>query len=396
MPGEEEPVEDHFPIGTIVSLQGHPFFRDTDKDNTFISGDALSLSPLMIVTETFPEVTSNYSGGEKKPTLKCKCTWYSEKTGQFASTELSSFFLKKIIERPKTTDQETFASGSRVIFKTNFIELGKKKLSLKMSDNSGEEKNKTITALLAFTSPVLQVIGAIKPENKSLATGKKSRGPKKNISDLLLKCKFYSAVSEKFSEVILPAEALEAIIEVSSARIDQVNKLIADKCFLKVISPGLVFKYTLMRPSRIIYKSGNYFIEGNDYLENRMIEILLEEDSDQFTVIGEIPEQLPDYGVQDAKVSLAFVNKENLQALPQQNFWRIKYKSLNDTVTTRTIYQPTFCDYSETDEKKPKVIDYLQAKCILRDHKDRLFRIDRILRVEVLDLEFAENIKSTI
>lgn len=383
MAAEHKITTEGFPIGTIVSPQSHPFFKDTDKERTFISGDVLSLPPLMVVTETLPEGKD----------WRCKCTWYSHASGQFVSTELSSILLKKISEPSKDTTPESFSPARRVILKTNYIELGKKKLSLKLSDGPTEKANKIVTALLTFTSPVMHVIGPIKSVTKETVAGKKSTFLKRITSKQLIKCKYFNPIGEKFSEVLLPYEALEAIVEISDDRIEEVNKLIRDKCLLRIASPGQIFRQTIIKPIRIIYKSGNYFIEGDDFLENTTVEILLEEDPDQFTIIPEISQQLPDFGMDGSKVMLSFVDKANLLELPQGSFWRIKYKSLNDTVTTRTIYRPLFCDYLEMDAKKPKTIDYVEANCILRNCEKRLFRIDRILRVEVVDLLYSENFK---
>lgn len=44
---------------------------------------------------------------------------------------------------------------------------------------------------------------------------------------------------------------------------------------------------------------------------------------------------------------------------------------------------------------KSKKIGYIQAKCILRNYVERYFRIDRIQKLQVLDLTPSSNIYSS-
>lgn len=100
--------------------------------------------------------------------------------------------------------------------------------------------------------------------------------------------------------------------------------------------------------------------------------------------------------IEQKGASLVFkaINKTNLNKLNKGCYWRIKYKDFNDKITTRTIYKPFFFILGELDKEGNKIsIDYLKANCILRNHEERYFRIDRIQKIEVLDLSFSGNEK---
>ena len=95
-------------------------------------------------------------------------------------------------------------------------------------------------------------------------------------------------------------------------------------------------------------------------------------------------------------MTLKRITKSSLKELSPDKFWRIKYKDYNDVITTRTIYNPKFCMVDEPDYLgKSKKIGYIQAKCILRNYVERYFRIDRIQKLQVLDLTPSSNIYSS-
>src|SRR6218665_3967299 len=81
-----------FSIGDIVTLKSHPYVLDNSA--IIISGDHLSLPPLMIVAEI---AKSSYKVAEiKHATYKCACMWFSPKSYRFELSEIYEDQLKLI------------------------------------------------------------------------------------------------------------------------------------------------------------------------------------------------------------------------------------------------------------------------------------------------------------
>ena len=75
-------------------------------------------------------------------------------------------------------------------------------------------------------------------------------------------------------------------------------------------------------------------------------------------------------------------------------YWRIKYKDVNDTVTNRTVYDVQVIEVKEPDGLKMLKVPYLKALCLLRNGETRYFRIDRIMRLQILDVDIASPVKT--
>lgn len=386
-------------IGDIVSLQSHPFFSKTDNNSIYFSGDPETLSPLMVIVETLKETKSHFdenTGTElvKKDSYQCKCLWYSHKTAQFEDTWLSSRLLKTIVSAKEETTKLKFTYGDSVVFITSPIELGKKKVSLKQLGNTFDDKNKTVSGLTYFTSPVLQIIGFAKSESKEPFIDSRTGKIKRWIPSQLVKCKFHNLSSSKFSEILLPIEALSKIDQIQKEIIDHLNKTIKDECILLTKSTNDSFLNTFVKPLKIAFKGGNYYLEALDYLENRTLEIQIENNENQFEPIQEVIKHLPKFEEIGRKLQIIAVNKINLRKNTKGIYWRIKYKNVNDEITQRTIYNPTFFSIEELLDNGDKFqIDYVKAKCILRNHSERYFRVDRIMKVEFLQINPEENLK---
>jgi hypothetical protein len=390
-------------IGAIVALNTHPFFEQHNKDSILISGDTDALSPLMVVVETLKEgkeIFDENSGMQllQPGTYQCKCIWYSQESSQFEEAWISSRLLKLIDAQLTITDLSSLPYGTSVVFKTAPIEVSKMKVSLKQTGTNSIEKNKAVTGLVSYTSPVMQVIGTAKSDSKEPFIDPKTGKLKREISKKLIKCKYYNAVSDKFSEVQIPIEALTIVHTIHKQYLDLLEKYILKGCHLKTKSPNELFNQTIIKPTRIIYKLGNYYLEAKDYLENKTIEILIKESEEQFTLIDQEFEHLPRFEPNGNQLTIISINKDTLPDVPADNFWRIKYKDTSDNFTTRTIYNPEFFKMftSDVDEDgEPITIDYIRATCLLRNHADRYFRIDRIQKLEVLDLIVSETIKGS-
>ena len=387
-------------IGSIVALNTHPFFTGANKDLVVISGDTSTISPLMVITEILLESKSLFDenvGDQivKKGSFQYKCLWYSSKYGQFEDAWFSSRLIRFLEINDNSVGNKQFSYGKSVGFKTLNIELGKKKSTLNYADDFSKKETKTIAAMLTFSSPVMQIIGFVKSDSKEPLIDHKTGEEKRKISSQLVKCKYYNSISDKFSEVLIPIEALVVNVAINNETLNKLDTSIRDKCFFEVKSESLLFKRTIVKPLKINYKSGNYYLEAEDYLENRIIEILITPGISDYKIIDYKFDQLPNFILGKSKrLNIDWLNKETLEALPQNMYWRIKYKDYNDKVTSRTIYSPTyFVERIKDETKKFKSIDYVAAKCIRSNNEERYFRIDRIQKLEVIDIEVSENMK---
>ena len=381
-------------IGSIVAFKSHPFFSTTDLDLIFIGAESLTLSPLMVVTEIVKENKSVYEEGTgkqitDKSSLQCKCLWYSHKTGHFEDAIISSNLLKIIGTGSILNDLKDATINTSVTFKTVPIELGKKKISLKQS---GNEKNKSITGILSFTSPVMQIIGTAKSDSKEPFLDSRTGEVKRVISRQLVKCKYYNHISDKLSEAQIPIEALLKVNTFRETWLVELKEAIQKSRFLKVKSSNPTFVYTFIKPLGITYKAGNYYLESEDYLDNSIKEIIILNDN-QFDFLDYQFQHLPKFIETGENLDFKSISKSTLIELNDNHFWRIKYTDFNGITTIRTIYNPSFLkmDISENPER-PNIIDYIKATCILRKHETRYFRIDRIQTLKVLDLVASENI----
>jgi hypothetical protein len=387
-------------IGTVVSLKSHPFFTEKDPTSIFIGGEANALPPMMVVTETIKEGRSSFdesSGLEvvAKGSYQCKCVWFSTKSFQFEEVWISSIHLRTIKTFHSNRDQN-LTVGSSLILCTATIEISKKRSSLKQQGIADEQRNKSISGLLTFTSPILHVVGILRNETKPTFNTKTGE-QRKVVSAALVKCKYYNAHSDKFSEVILPAEALVDIQSLPFEKIKLVENAISNCTRLFSNSPNIRFNRTIIKPLSVVYKLGTYYVEAYDYLQNKVCEVPINSDMDQFTSVPELI-HLPRFEENGDRLDILPITKISLQRLDPRKFWRIKYKDNTGAQTVRTIYDVSYfhsmeiSNNPESEDTRVRV-EYIKATCILKNHKERYFRIDRIQTLKVLDLHKIETLR---
>jgi hypothetical protein len=401
---------DHlFQIGTIVTLSSHPYFPDLNKTiQPVLSGEPQVLPPIMVITEMVKDGRNSFEENSgiqitDKSSYQCKCVWFSQKTHQFEEAIISSKILKQI---PHSEEQleDSIKVGQTVRFITVDHELGKKKSSFKKFGNLTEDK--TITALLSFVSPLLEVIGTVRNDNKEPIFDKFNQR-KRWFTEKLIKCKYYNFFSEKFSEIVLPVETLEIARKPNRDLLMTISKAIEEGKFLKALSPKAtdnISTTTIIKPERINSRNGKYFVDCYNYLKNRTEEIpidyedVIKHDGDgvlinQFEIIEELfINELPSFNEIGQKIDFKTINKKNIDSLDEKKYWRIRYKSQNDDITERTIIKEKIFSSDiplnkedDIEDDSTKKIEYLKAKCLLRD-ADRYFRIDRIQNIKVLNL----------
>ena len=121
-----------FKVGDIVALKSHPY--QPILTEVLISGDPLLLSPLFTIIEIVKEKGDHFDkekGIRISCGFKCKCVWYSTKTGQFEEKWIYSTFLKHIYENDKKLINKPAALiGKQVSLVTYALEANKRKVSL--------------------------------------------------------------------------------------------------------------------------------------------------------------------------------------------------------------------------------------------------------------------------
>lgn len=371
-------------IGSIVSLKTHPYLKDLTT--VIISGDAQHTAPIMIVTEIFIESKNLYDEqtGDSRGKQQCKCIWYSSNNGQFEEVWISEKQLKVIEEPEDKKEQKSFAIGEIISLKTLNLELEKKKSYIK--GNGYNNENITITSLLTFVPPVMQVVGESKNESKEPLFDNKTGKPKRFVSSKFIKCNWYNPNSNKVSEKHLPIEALRTIKLANEDSLRSLHEMIVKKEYCK-------FTYKeqgqLIQPRKIIYVSGYYYLVAHDFLTNKMqeFEVLSIED---FEVVEKYyVNKSPDFDILNGDFSSKNINNLKVETIKQgiesQKYMLIVYKNKNDIFSTRTLKDYQIIDTREDD----KIIenDYLVGHCLLKDEK-RHFKVDRIQSVEILDLNY--------
>ena len=387
----------NYAVGSIVALNSHPFVTPLNMDNIIVEGEALSIPPLMIVIETLRDSKPKFdeTSGQEIANGKegnCKCLYYSHKKGTFESSWFSSRILKVIETASPVSANFSCPVGSSVILKTASTEIVKKKSSLKYSSNPKKDKENLITGILSFVSPVMQVVGSGTYDIKEPLFDSKTGEIKRKISQRTLKCKYYNNVADKFSEVFIPIEALELVESTSQDVLIKLEKAVSDRLVLNTELENQQFLRTMLRPQSICYKAGRYYLKSINLLENKIVELLIKNDFDQFKEVDEELDSLPRFTSRGKRLAIKAINVTTLKDLSNNHFWRIKYSDGQDNTTTRTIYDVEFYYLEETLEDEIVTVDYIKAKCLLRNGLERFFRIDRIQKLSVLNLAIEDTI----
>lgn len=366
-------------LGDIVALKSHPF--TATNTNVIISGDAQHISPLMVVVETLIESKNLYDEqtGDFKGKKQCKCIWFSNHN--FEEAWISSEHLKviKSEEESKEEKEVSFEIGSFVSLKTLDIELGKKKSMLKTQGYGTKEVS--MTALLSFVPPVLQVTGRSKNESKEPIFDAKTGVRKRYISKDLIKCKWYNPTLNKISEKLLPAEVLKLIPSINQELVEKIQK----SKFIKIKNGEI---HTLVKLQNISVRSGYYILITYDYLSNKIEEY----DLDKIEYEGSVESYYIRKHLDFDALGDDFTPK-NIQlqqdaiieyAIKEKKYIQIEYKNKNGGISTRTLknFQELKVKVSETDFDT-----YLVGFCMTKQDI-RHFKLERIEKICVLDLSY--------
>lgn len=375
-------------IGDVVSLKSHPY--QDNITSIIVSGEPLLLPPLMIITEQRKLQSDTSKVNYDKGAYEYMCLYFSGKTQSFEHVPIKGIHLKRIMEgtsENSLSEDEVFP-GVTVTLKTMELELAKKKSSFTYEDTSlyhGSDSS-TITALLSYLPPSLQVISVL-PHKSKYPTHKKDQEIRK-VPSLDVKCFWYNSQKESLSEQVLPIEALQMVVPANEDVIKQIIELIAKPSAIEITE--LNDSYLIM-PRLIHYRSGYYFLRGYNYVLNRITEYRIAYPNVFTEVENHIVRKAPEFKIEVNPLSASkdFIQREIVAAIADaeknKNFIRIQYRNRNDVVTTRTLKKYRYIDVEEEGKK----FGYLVGYCCLR-MDERSFRTDRIQHLEELNFQFRK------
>jgi hypothetical protein len=376
-------MEHLFNLGDIVALKSHPY--TSELQNILISGEPQLVSPLMIIVEIIKDsqdVFDEFTGVNlqlKGKTANCKCIWYSSKSSQFEEAWLSSKLLKLVKRRGKAIAKSDVID-SLVTLSTAQMELAKVKSSLNIEN---ENKRTNLNPLLSFVSPLMQVIGVPKNDKKEALFDVKTGNKKKEISEQLVKCKWFNPSSDKMSEVLIPIEALSIVPSISEAMLNEYAQYVRSKQHLTLTIEGSSYQ-TIFLPQKIKCSHGIYFIVGYDYIKNKTREFPLLKLSN-ITLVSPFVVQAPNF--KDTELNTLGFEEQNkrviTKGIQEKKYLRIRYKDKNNNLTIRTI--KNYSIESISIENNPT--EYLTGFCELRKD-ERHFQLERIQSVEILNISY--------
>ncbi|MFB9841129.1 WYL domain-containing protein [Mucilaginibacter ginsenosidivorans] len=372
-------------LGDIITLTSHAYLNDLTS--IVISGEPQFLPPLFAVVEIY-----KVQGEEGSPdSFEYKCIWFATKLQTFEYVRFKHIYVRKLTVDNSNLLVDELQPGAMVTLKTMDYELSKRKASLSLEDNTlhSGASNTTINALLTHLSPVMHVL-SIKdhkskhPKNKiehEEPEQAEIRHPSKDVM-----CFWYNSLKEKFSEIVIPIEALKLVNPINPTLLDLINEVINSAFCLRVINQEQIY---LVKPKLITYRSGYYFLRGYDYVLNRITELSIDNNSKYEKIEKFVLHSAPEFNLEQDPNSLSKdaalvdIEKKISNASTNHNYIRIKYKNRNDILSIRTIkeYKILLGREDGADYK------YLQGFCCLR-MAERVFRLDRIDNVEELDLKF--------
>jgi hypothetical protein len=386
------------PVGSIVALKPYPSGLFVEFNRISIGGDPLHVCPLMVVVEVFKERNAKYeeiSGLNLADTnsCQCKCIWFSSKSHQFEETRISSKHLDVIqsstAENQNGVDPKLIIDiGKIVTLKTTPLEIQKQKCSRdpQIYDSHLERKLK-YTSLLSFVCPPLVVVGTSKNEIKEHVLDANTGEQIRWLSNKLVKCKYFNAHSEKYSEVLVPIEALISIPTIENIGFQNVTK---GRTVLANFDTSLKgHSRTVIRFGETIYVGGFYKVEVFDEINLISSEISLENIDEYYSdFVNNAPvhskySQISSGIGKAKKVFLSYGPipkvKEILKRQGNNIFYRIKYVGLNSRETS--IRFISNCKVMVTTDKKTVIAAFCHKK-----KAERFFFWDQIEEIQVFDL----------
>lgn len=367
-----------FKIGDIVTLHSHPFFEKfTDA---IISGDGLSIPPLMVVSEVinsykdeFDEKTANQISF--KGVGNFKCIYYSNKTQKYEEEWISGKQLK-LIKSLKSEQRDVKALQNRqALFSTIDLEESKRKSTFSSEQSDTATRNTTkVNSLLSYVSPVM-IVSEVKKNDKLNTYDIKTGNSKHQYPEVLVKCKWFNSISDKYSEQYLPLESIMLLVEVSEEYLDKCNMFIKKGEYLTNSEEN-----ELIQIKQLIYKSGRYYTKYVDKITYKIHQVA-NFDLSKYKPIGKpyidtFPNNIA-FATDYKKALISFIKK----SIREKYMLRIKYVDINSEMTTRVV-----SSYSFIKNEKGEY-SHLHGFCNLRG-SERTFNLDRIQSITQLKIKY--------
>ncbi len=392
-------------VGDVVALISHPYH--SNLTNVLISGDPLSVSPLMSVAEIVKEKGDRFeseTGIKLSNGYKCKCVWYSHKSGQFEEKWIGADFLK--IVRENSSGQRSLdeaaelmeCTGKLVSLNTYSLEAGKQKSSLQSESSrqlngvltTTQATRSTVTPLLAFLPPIMQLKEVKKntstEPNFKKDTGKQIRWKTKYIA----KCLWFNGSANKFSEIELPVECIK-IMPPAAAPTQTLIDAVENHIIAKLEVDGFE---TLLELMEIRFAHGEYFLRGFDYVTNQIEEIKISPDLTFEPLENYYSAYSPEFISGDTITgdfkAHFFAQTRSLISKAKTSccFIRIHYHNGKASIRTLKDFDFSYLEMFNEEGEEIKPFELLKGYCH-RKNKIRTFRLDRIEKVEVLNLHYG-------
>ncbi|MCF2488082.1 WYL domain-containing protein [Dyadobacter sp. CY347] len=372
-----------YALGDIISLNAHPY--TTTLLNSIISGDATMLPPLMVIVEAF------ISRKKVENSIKYKCLWFSSKSQKFSDGLFFEDELHLIEARGNSVCPAFLQRGDSVFFRTLTLETFKKKSSQSFDDYNLRDGSGSVhvSALLSFTSPILQVTEVVGSKEPRPSIDKKSGEILSVASKSLVKCRFYDSSGDRFAVADIPIEALEVVDIVPTQALEEVSRAIIESYSMYYKSH---YVKTIIRPIALIYRNGRYYVRAEDYVKSKILEFDVDSVTTFVTIRNPYSQELPSFNLaaQPLSGNPDYIQKEYVDAIKQATdaglYLRIKYKNRNEEITERAIRE---CQVLSVRVGEQDVL-YLTAYCCLRNAM-RSFRLARVQSVKIIKLDLSLN-----
>lgn len=442
----------------MVILKTSHIKKDVDFSEITIAGDSNFISPLMVVKEVL-DSKSDKIDEEKgqlknsKRSLQFRCIWFFAKKFQF---EEGWFFENELVnlskkeQETKETDSDEsnnlnkaqktqgansnklnnsdneqtkqssdekvqISLGDKVVFKTNELELSKKKTFLEIEE---KKINNKVSSLLSFCSPVFIVTGFSVVEKKEPLIDSQTGRLKRAYCTKMVKLKSFNSNENKYSEFLIPIESIQKIEEVEEKILTiyleskggnylvcrskkgwtdlEMENNINDILLIDSISTvsgsyRASITNIFSQKKDIISIDNDYFVEKIDYKENLIFPEIVESGG-EFNV-NSIEERLKStYSGNTYRVNRE-IDIDYFNNLKIRKLLKIVYKNKFERITTRYCI-PIFMFSVKAKKTNPKdeskeIISteyYLQSYCLLRSDY-RNFKVERIMSMEEISDE---------
>lgn len=401
-------------IGSTVSLKTNHLKSKEQYPEILLAGEPCFITPLMVVSEVLVVKTDKVDEEtgvfkNSKGNFQYKCIWFSSKSFKL---EENWFYEEELllIEKDNKKDK-SFKFGDNIILKTNILELLKLKTYLEI--NKEEKKNKT-SSLLNFCSPVFVFIGYTSLDKKEPLIDVNTGNPKREYCSKLVKAKSFNLKEDKYSEFLIPIEAVEKIETVDEVTLKNfVNAKKDNKVLIESLGENVerIFSVNSIISIANTYKAEikNIFSDIVETIEiincqfdflsdknvNKIYPEFSQNENNKFKI-----ESIEDF-VKAKIINNEFrknelIELEYINNLSNKNLFKIVYKNKFERITTRYcipiyVFYIVVKKYSQQEKKEVDIHEYyLQSYCLLRSDY-RNFKIERIMSLEVIENEGLNN-----